>query len=154
MTELPFGFVVNLVARQLERHMSEILRPLRISPAAIPILLTLGAGQPRTQADLARALNLRQPTLNQTLARVERDDLIRRQPHGSDRRAAEIHLTDKGWRLVPEVRRLVDEFLDWALQDLPAERRDLLIRDLLTVSNRLDCAPQSTPQAKGPSCSP
>lgn len=36
-----FGFVTNLVARQLERRMAEALRPLDLTPAYLPVIISL-----------------------------------------------------------------------------------------------------------------
>jgi DNA-binding MarR family transcriptional regulator len=48
-----------------------------------------------TQRELLDRLDIEQATLANTLARMERDGLIVRRPHASDRRAMRNFLTDK-----------------------------------------------------------
>ena len=132
-----FGFVTNLVARQLERRMAEALRPLDLTPAYLPVIISLSRHQPKTQAELATTLDIRQPTMAQTLGRMERDGLITRTPDGRDRRATSITLTDKTMGLIGQIQDLASDIIDKALEDLSPERRTQLINDLNTVSRRL-----------------
>jgi len=134
----PFGFMINLVARQLERRMAESLRPLHLTPAYLPVILTLAETQPRTQTELATSMNIRQPTMARTLRRMERDGLIIRKPHPDDQRATAITLTDKTMSLLTRIQVIGRQISDDALAELPPERRTQLMADLATISIRLD----------------
>jgi len=46
-----------------------------------------------TQADLCRRIHVEQPTMANTLKRMERDGLIRREPDSIDKRQTRIFLT-------------------------------------------------------------
>ncbi|GAA1394999.1 MarR family winged helix-turn-helix transcriptional regulator [Luteococcus peritonei] len=138
-----FGFLVNLVARQLERRMAEALRPLGLTPAYLPVMISLAQVQPQTQTGLAVALDIRQPTMAQTLGRMERDGLITRAPDSHDRRATSITLTDKAEGLLGAIQDLGSEILTDALADLPEQRRTELAEDLHTVSRRLSGAEEA-----------
>ncbi|MCL3776779.1 MULTISPECIES: MarR family transcriptional regulator [unclassified Actinomyces] len=128
------GFMINHVARQLERHMAEALRPLGLRPAYLPVLLILAESQPRTQAELATVLDIRQPTMAQTLSRMERDGLITRTPSAHDRRSASIHLTDKARGLTHEVVDIGRRISAEATRSLTPERRARLLEDLGTIA--------------------
>lgn len=131
------GFMVNLVARQLERKMAEALRPHGLNPAYLPVIISLAQDQPQTQSELAIALDIRQPTMAQTLGRMELDGLIARAPDPSDRRATAITLTERTVGLLETIQGLGSDILTDALEDIPAERRTQLVEDLHTVSRRL-----------------
>lgn len=132
-----FGFLVNLVARQLERRMAEALRPIGLTPAYLPVMIGLAQSQPQTQTHLATTLDIRQPTMAQTLGRMERDGLITRIPDTHDRRATSITLSDKAEALLGTIQKLGTDILTDALADIPPDRRKELVQDLQTISRRL-----------------
>lgn len=69
---------------------------LGFSPGQFPILIELWAEDGLTQKQLLERVDIEQATMANTLARMERDLLIERKPHPSDKRAQLIFLTDKG----------------------------------------------------------
>ncbi len=62
-------------------------------------LLELWAEDGLTQRQLVERLDVEQATMANTLARMERDDLITRKPGETDRRSKSIHLTGKAKKL-------------------------------------------------------
>lgn len=129
--------MINLVARQLERRMAEALRPLGLAPAYLPVMLSLAQEQPQKQTALAAKLDIRQPTMAQTLGRMERDGLIVRTPDEQDRRATSITLTEKATSLIGQVRELGGAIGQEAMQDIAPERQTQLIEDLQRMSENL-----------------
>lgn len=128
---------MNLVARQLERRMAEALRPIGLTPAYLPVMISLAQSQPQTQTHLAITLDIRQPTMAQTLGRMERDGLITRTPDAHDRRATSITLSDKAEALLGTIQQLGTDILNDAMTDIPPDRRAKLVQDLQTISRRL-----------------
>lgn len=43
--------------------MADALRPLHLTPAYLPVIISLAEHQPRTQSELALSLDIRQPTM-------------------------------------------------------------------------------------------
>lgn len=87
------GYLANLMARLFAHRLSEAIRPLGLAPAQFMTLLELWAEDGLTQADLVARLAVEQATMAGTIARMERDGLLLRRPHPSDRRAQTLHLT-------------------------------------------------------------
>jgi DNA-binding MarR family transcriptional regulator len=52
-----------------------------------------------TQSELCEQVRIEQPTMARTLARMERDGLVRRVPDPTDGRRASVLLTDRARRL-------------------------------------------------------
>lgn len=98
------GYEVNFLARQFGLVAQRRLASLGVQPGQIPILLAAYEREDRTQAELARTIGVEQPTLANTLQRMERDDLIHREPDPNDRRKSLIRLTPRGRRLERSVR--------------------------------------------------
>ncbi len=89
------GYVTNHLARLFAQRLAEAIAPLGLSPGVFPALLELWEQDGRTQAELARALDIEQPTMAATLDRMERDGLIRREPDPEDGRRRRVLLTQK-----------------------------------------------------------
>ncbi|MAW99997.1 MAG: MarR family transcriptional regulator [Sphingomonas sp.] len=92
--ELSAGYLVNHMARLFERGLAERIRPLGLTPGTFPALLELWEGDGLTQKELVERLDIEQATMANTLARMERDRLVRRQKDEADGRVQRIWLTD------------------------------------------------------------
>jgi DNA-binding MarR family transcriptional regulator len=93
--EQSLGFVVNRVARLYARALEERLAAHGVALAQFATLLILWERDGLTQSEIARRLALEQPTIANTLSRMERDGLISTAPDPSHRRQILISLTEK-----------------------------------------------------------
>jgi len=89
------GYLSNHLARLFAAELTAALAPLGLAPAQFMTLLELWAEEGLTQADLVARLDVEQATMAQTLARMERDGLVTRAPHPTDRRARVVVLSDR-----------------------------------------------------------
>ena len=87
------------LAGQLAKGFSKALQlrasKLGFAPGQFPILLELWREEGLTQRELLDRVDIEQATMANTLARMERDGLVERRLHPSDKRAQLIFLTDK-----------------------------------------------------------
>lgn len=90
------GYLANHMARLFARALAARLRPIGLGIGAFPALLQLWESDRLTQRDLVERLDIEQPTMANTLARMERDGLIRRTADEADARSQRIYLTAKG----------------------------------------------------------
>ena len=98
------GYLANHMARLFALALAERIRPLGLMPAQFPVLLELWQGDGLTQKELVARLDVEQATMANTLARMERDGLIRRRPHPRDGRAQSVHLTARARKLEGEAK--------------------------------------------------
>ena len=89
------GYQIALLNRLYDRRLQEALGNLGVAPGQFAPLVMLFEKDGLTQAELCRRINVEQPTMANTLDRMERDDLVRRQPDPADRRRATVHLTQR-----------------------------------------------------------
>jgi DNA-binding MarR family transcriptional regulator len=68
---------------------------LGFSPGQFPILLELWSEDGLTQKQLLERVDIEQATMANTLSRMERDGLIERKPHPTDKRAQLVFLTER-----------------------------------------------------------
>lgn len=103
--EESLGYTFNLVGRELIRALQSRLEPLGITPGQVAQLLALYQTDGLTQRELCEIVGIEQPTMANTLNRMERDGLIERRPHPSDGRKQLVYLTDKARALGSRVAR-------------------------------------------------
>lgn len=99
-------------------------------------------------AQLARAVGSTRQAANEMLAGLERDGLITRSPHPTDRRTHQLHITPLGTTryeaALPAVQRREAELE----AGLPPEQRDTVIAWMTSVA--LACGDPASGSASGP----
>src|SRR3954467_10182322 len=94
------GYVTNRAARLFVRALDR--RLLNGSAGQMPVFLALIDGDAFTQTELARIASVEQPTMANTLQRMERDGLIDRTPDPADKRSTLVSLSKLGRRRAAE----------------------------------------------------
>ena len=74
--------------------------------------------QARTVNDLAERVLVNQSTLSKALDRMERDDLIERQPVPEFRSKVEISITEKGQELIDRLIDLANDYENLSLRQM------------------------------------
>jgi MarR family transcriptional regulator for hemolysin len=87
------GYLTNWAARLFFRALE---RRMGTGAGPMPVFFALQAGKAMTQKDLAISAAVEQPTMANTLARMERDGLVARRPDPKDGRSALVELTTLG----------------------------------------------------------
>jgi len=124
--------------RMMRAAVDRRLEPLGLSQAQWrPLLVLHRAGQPLTQIELARQLDIEAPTLVRLLDRLERKQWIERRPIVGDRRIRHIVLTASACELIRTILPLVRSVRDEAFADLDADQRLACLRALQQVRDRL-----------------
>lgn len=138
------GYMVNFVARQLARALHERIAPLGVVPGQFPQLLALYERDGITQQELCDLVGIEQPTMANTLARMERDGLVERRAHPSDGRKQRIFLTEKARSLKRPLTRAAHAVNALAASGLPPEDREKLMSLIHAVRESLN---QSLPSS-------
>ncbi|MCA0921576.1 MarR family winged helix-turn-helix transcriptional regulator [Pseudooceanicola nanhaiensis] len=124
------GYLVNHMARLFARELEAGLKPLGIGIGMFPALLQLWEKDGRTQRELVTALDIEQPTLANTLTRMEKKGLITRKPDPEDGRAQRIHLTDRGRALQAEAEARATAVNTRALSGFSESEKDRFLKDI------------------------
>jgi DNA-binding MarR family transcriptional regulator len=95
---------INRASRALSRHMDAQLRPFGFALSYLPVLRALAGGEALSQAELARAAQVEQPSMAETLARMVRDGVVDRQPDPEDGRASRISLSRRSRQQLARAR--------------------------------------------------
>jgi DNA-binding MarR family transcriptional regulator len=89
-------YLSSLLSKGFSRSLLSKASELGFSPGQFPVLIELWNEEGLTQRQLLDRLDIEQATLANTLSRMERDGLIVRTRHPTDKRATCNFLTDRG----------------------------------------------------------
>lgn len=123
------------LADELHSAAIHLMRKLRredtatgLSPARLSALSVIAFGGPMRISDLARAEQVKTPTITPIVAALERDGLIGRDADVRDARASILRATSKGRKLMAEGRARRVATLAAELRELTAKDRQVLRR--------------------------
>lgn len=133
----PTGTLLAAVGRLAERAWNRRLAELGVTATGISVLIALEDG-PRSQAELAAATHVTGQSMGRTIDRLERQALVERRPHPTDRRRIAVSRARRG-----------DEVLGTALHGQPGTAsafdrlpdQDRLRADLILLIKLLDPRP-------------
>ncbi len=89
------GYLVSRLARLFARALEKRLAGHGVALGPFPILLLLWEQEGLTQTEIARRLSFEQPTISNTLKRMERDGLVEFAPDPTSRKRILVRLTEK-----------------------------------------------------------
>lgn len=98
------AFQVRTAWLGLRGAMNAELKAYGLSTPQYATLMILEAHPGSSNSDVARACGATRQAANEMLAAFDRDGLVERRPHPSDRRAHQLYLTEAGRRRLAEAR--------------------------------------------------
>jgi DNA-binding MarR family transcriptional regulator len=119
--ETSAGYLTNWAARLFVRA---IEKRLGSGSGPMPVFFALQDGRALTQKELAISATVEQPTMANTLSRMERDGLVVRTPDPNDRRSAKVSLTPLGLERAEAAFRAARELNATATAALTPEERE------------------------------
>ena len=137
------GYLINWAGRLFVRSIERRLTGGSAGP--MPVFFALANGGVMSQTALARWASVEQPTMANTLKRMERDGLIARSPDPSDRRSALISLSKLGRQRANEALASAQEVNQLALSRLKASERESFVAMLRVVITTLEGDSQESP---------
>ena len=131
------GYQIAHLNRLYDRRMQEALGDLGVAPGQFAPLVMLFEQDGLTQAELCRRINVEQPTMANTLDRMERDELIKRKPDPEDKRRATIHLTPRADDMRARVMEQARQVATQAVKALSSSEQDQLFSLIARLSENL-----------------
>ncbi|MFE9040049.1 MarR family winged helix-turn-helix transcriptional regulator [Streptomyces sp. NPDC012421] len=128
-SEPDLSYLLDHTSHVLRTRMATELAEIGLT-ARMHCVLVHALEEERTQAQLAEIGDMDKTTMVVTVDALEKAGLAERQPSSTDRRARIIAVTEAGARVAEESRRIVDGVHAQALDSLPDEEREVLVRAL------------------------
>jgi MarR family transcriptional regulator for hemolysin len=134
------GRQLNFAAKAARSYLEQHLAAAGSSFAVWTALFALKARGPLIQRELAEMLNVEGPTLTRHLARMEAEGLIERRRTSADRRAAIVHLTDKGEEMYARLSGIVGASGDVVLKGFSPQEIEEFVGYLGRVIENVESA--------------
>jgi DNA-binding MarR family transcriptional regulator len=133
------GFLVNRAAIRLKNELWKAFkaRGFNITPEQWGVMNCLWEEDGRTQTEIAERILKDKTNLTRMLDIMEREELVERRPHESDRRSYRIYLTGKGRRLEEELIPIAAEINETAVHDLTGQERRTLKQFMNAMNKNL-----------------
>jgi DNA-binding MarR family transcriptional regulator len=141
--DLPLSRRIAMILKQYHGQLRKnIQHP--IAGKYYPLLLRLDtkAGQV-TQQDLVEYLGIDKTSMVRIIDELVQANLISRAPNPADRRFHQIHLTDQGKALMPEIRGAINNVNNLMMNGLSDAESDQFILSLQHIQDNLNQLDQS-----------
>ena len=122
------GYQIAHLNRLYDRRLQDALQDLGVAPGQFAPLVMLFEEDGLTQAELCRRINVEQPTMANTLERMERDGLVRRKADSEDRRRAHVFLTARAKEMQVQVMEAARAVSNRTVSRLSAGEQDDMFR--------------------------
>jgi len=137
------GYVINHLSRLMTQTLGDELKSSGVTPGQFPVLMCLWEQDGLTQRELYERVNIEQATMSNTLARMERDSLVKRLPDPADRRASRVHLTSYAKKLEPTLTNAAKAANKKALGALKKKDKKALMETMETLIDNLEAKADS-----------
>ncbi|WP_318557214.1 MarR family transcriptional regulator [Geobacter anodireducens] len=126
-------YKLNYLARLILSKVNEKIKPHGVTQGQLPVLCCLHDAEGQTQAELCKNIQVEQPTMANTLRRMERDGLIFRTASDTDKRQSRVYITERTRPTVEALQEKRDEVVAAMVRHMSPE-------DLATFTRLLDVA--------------
>ncbi len=132
-----FIYVVGRAEHGIRREMRTRLAECGLSVQEYTALSVLGARPGLSNAQLARRSLVTPQSMIEILTRLERRELVMREPDAHHARILRAYLTKRGRNLLRDSDRAVAGIQEQILADVPPRERAILVEGMRAVMNRL-----------------
>ncbi|GAB3167171.1 MarR family winged helix-turn-helix transcriptional regulator [Telluribacter humicola] len=128
------GIAYTQVYRRLAKYLKE--RDIPVTPDQFRVLTHLWQNDSCSQQHLAEGTNRDRANVTRIIDILEREGIVERQPHESDRRAFRIVLTEKGKAIEAEAAECGRQAIQDSLEGVTPEELEVCMRVLRkTIQN-------------------
>ncbi len=131
-------YLLSMANRFVERKINDILTPFNIKSGQVIPLFLLYETPGLTQKDICDFTGIEQPTIANTLKRMERDCLIIRKADKTDKRMIRNYLSVEVAELIPLIHNVMQEAEKKILANLNSSSDMEIKADLLRIKKTLD----------------
>ena len=131
------GFLLADNSRLARWAFDQQVREIGVTGPQARLLLILNRRPGENQGFYAEQLEVEPITLCRMVDRLEEASMVERRPDPADRRARQLHLTERSRKIVEKLQQRVDSLVDDMLDGLTAAERSEFIRLLNHVGANL-----------------
>jgi len=132
---------LNRTSATYVNEMSKVLKSVGMDQPQWRILMLLADKSPSTVSELSRRAVTKMSTITRILIRMEGEGLVRRAPSPVDSRVTEVFITEKGDRIVEDLRAVATRIFHKAFDGIPEQEIIRFVEILKTVRENLTRSP-------------
>lgn len=132
------GFIVREVYRSFARSLQARIAREGVTIGMWFVLRMLWDEDGLTQRELGERVGINGPAMVTAINAMEREGLVKRRPHRTDRRKINVYLTKRGRDLRDKLWPMAAEVLAIGFKGLTREQTRLLRKTLVQVRNNLE----------------
>jgi DNA-binding MarR family transcriptional regulator len=130
----PTGYLLRQLIHAFHTTQEQGLRPYELSSPQFGALFVLDHEPGLSSADLARAMGVTPQAANLLVVAMERDGLVRREPHPTHKRVLETYPTDEGLRRMRAAQKFIGDLEERLMAGLGPAEREFIHRWLVTAA--------------------
>ena len=131
------GYLLADNSRLARWSFDQQVREIGVTGPQARLLLTLNRRPGENQGFYAEQLEVEPITLCRMVDRLEEASMVERRPDPADRRAWQLHLTDKSRKVVEKLQQRVDSLVEDMLAGLTSAERSEFARLLKVVGSNM-----------------
>jgi DNA-binding MarR family transcriptional regulator len=139
------GFSLSQIGLENSRQFAEVLGAVGLEPRHFAILHAVRRDEGQTQQTIGSFLAIPASTMVAIVDHLEREGLLERRPHPSDRRAHTLHLTSRGGSALSQAQAVATEHEARLCRGLEPHERQQLLALLQRISLNLGVSPSALP---------
>lgn len=132
------GFLITDISRRLRRAFQKRMVGHSLTLAQARALVYVSRHRGIRQVDLAEMLEVQPITLARLIDQLELHGLVQRRSDPSDRRAYQLHPTDKAEPHIKEIFSVIDSIREEVLQGFSDQEIDVVFSLLVKMRDKLD----------------
>jgi DNA-binding MarR family transcriptional regulator len=139
------GFTLSQLGYATSGGFGSLMASFGLEPRHFAVLRAVGEAGGQSQQAVAQRLNIPASTMVSLLDHMEREGLIERRPHPTDRRTRLPHLTDRGGQILDQAVRVGADWEEKICSGLSGDERDTLLALLRRVAANIGVATDELP---------
>jgi DNA-binding MarR family transcriptional regulator len=139
------GFTLSQLGFATSSRFGQIVGTLGLEPRHFALLRAVGAADGQSQQAVAERLQIPPSTMVSLVDHLEKQGLLQRRPHSTDRRTRLLHLTERGGQVLGEAIKLGAEWEQQICAGLSSAERDELLALLRRVAANIGLGQDTLP---------
>jgi DNA-binding MarR family transcriptional regulator len=135
--ELRLGYLMHDVSRLRRSAFDRSLKPLNVTRSQWWVLAYLSRQDGMTQSQLAEELDLGKVAIGGLIDRLEKSDLVRREPDLTDRRVNRVFLQAQSKPLINKMRKMNHQLNAVILKGIAEPELETTAKTLVTIKKNL-----------------
>jgi DNA-binding MarR family transcriptional regulator len=139
------GFTLSQLGFATSSRFGRIVGTLGLEPRHFALLRAVRAADGQSQQAVAERLQIPPSTMVSLVDHLEKQGLLERRPHSTDRRTRQLHLTSRGAQVLGEAIKLGNELEQQICAGLSSTERDKLLALLRRVAANIGLSQDTLP---------